>query len=129
MLKFLKYKTDSIKYLIIFSIIVAIFFIISINYKNEEVVESINKKRIVDFSFENPDFITLKKFLVSKLNSPFINSNYEIVSGDSIQKILKKFKVVNKDIQAIINAYKKYSDPNQLFVGNKIDITVQKKNR
>jgi len=35
--------------------------------------------------------ISEKKFLLNQINSPFINFNYEIKNGDTIQKILKKF--------------------------------------
>ena len=54
------------------------------------------------------------------------NLKYEIKSGDTIQKILKKNKVQNNEIQSIIDHYKKFANPNNLMVGNKIDITVKK---
>ena len=62
---------------------------------------------------------------VSQIKSPFTNINYEIKSGDSIQKILNKLNVEKNDIQKVINEYKKYSNPNKLFVGNKINITIE----
>ena len=52
--------------------------------------------------------------------------NYEIKRGDTIRKILKKFKVQNNEIQNIINQYKKYGNPNQLLAGNEIDIIIEK---
>ena len=61
------------------------------------------------------------------LNSPFININYEIKKGDTIQKILQQYKIHNNEIQTVIKQYKKYGNPNQLLVGNKIEITVEKK--
>ena len=63
--------------------------------------------------------------MLTLIKSPFININYEIKSGDSIQKILKKFKVHNNEIQAVINQYKKYSNPNQLLMSNKIDLIIE----
>ena len=64
--------------------------------------------------------------MLNQIKSPFINLNYEIKKGDTIQKILKKYKVKNNDIQTTINQYKKYGNPNQLLVGNKIDIIIEK---
>ena len=52
--------------------------------------------------------------------------NYEIKNGDTIQKILKKLKVQNNEIQTVINQYKKYGNPNQLLVGNIINIIIEK---
>ena len=68
---------------------------------------------------------TFKKFILDQIRSPFINLNYEIKKGDTIQKILKKYKVKNREIQTVINQYKKYGNPNQLLVGNKIDIIIE----
>ena len=39
---------------------------------------------------------------------------------------LKRYKVNNSEIQTVINQYKKYGKPNQLLVGNKIDIILEK---
>ena len=62
---------------------------------------------------------------MSKIKTPFVNISYEVQSGDTIQRILKKFNVQNNEIQIVINKYKKYSNPNKLFKGNKIDIIVE----
>ena len=32
----------------------------------------------------------------------------------------------NRDVQTVINEYKKYGKPNQLLIGNKIDIIIEK---
>jgi len=126
MFKSIKQSIERLKYLIISSFVIVIIFLISYSYKNEEIIENLNKTERSNFSLDDPEFITLKNFLINKLNSPFINLNYQIIKGDSIQKILQKFGVANNDIQSVISEYKKYSNPNQLFVGNKIDITVKK---
>ena len=63
--------------------------------------------------------------MLQSIRSPFTNINYEIKSGDSIQKILKKFKIQNNEIQTVINQYKKYSNPNQLLMSNKIDLIIE----
>jgi len=67
-----------------------------------------------------------KDFLLNQIKAPFINLDYKIVKGDTIEKILLKLKVKNNEIQKVINEYKKYAKSNQLFVGNKIEIVVEK---
>jgi len=67
-----------------------------------------------------------KNFLLNQIKAPFINLDYKIVKGDTIEKILLKLKVKNNEIQKVINEYKKYAKSNQLFVGNKIEIVVEK---
>ena len=89
--------------------------------KNNEKLEKTTK---TNFYFENNELVSIKEFLLSKINSPFSNINYEIRNGDSIQKILQKFKIPNNQIQKVIVQYKKYSAPNKLMVGNKIDIII-----
>ena len=63
--------------------------------------------------------------MLTLIKSPFININYEIKSGDSIQKILQKFKVKNSEIQNVITQYKKYGNPGKLLANNKIDIIIE----
>jgi len=72
------------------------------------------------------DFKTFKNFILDQIKSPFINIDYEIAKGDTIQKILKKYRVQNNEIQAVINQYRKYGSANKLLVGNKIEIIIEK---
>jgi len=80
---------------------------------------------IKDFN-EESDLKKFKKFLLNQIKSPFINLDYEINKGDTIQKILRKYKIQNSEIQTVINQYKKFGKPNQLLVGQKIDIIIKK---
>ena len=98
--------------------------LLTVVYKSDEKI--IKKSMTIGISYENPDLKTFKEFLLNQIKSPFTNLNYEIKKGDTIQKILKKLKVQNNDIQNIIDQYKKYGNPNKLLVGNKIDIIVEK---
>ena len=79
-----------------------------------------------NISLLDKDLKLIKEFFLRKINSPFINLDYEIKKGDSIQKILQKLKVKNSEIQTVINQYKKYGNPNQLLTGNRIEIIAQK---
>ena len=120
----LKRNWDKSKYLILSVILITFILLLTVVYKNDEKI--IKKSASISISYENPDLKTFKKFLFNQIKSPFTNLNYEIKKGDTIQKILKRLKVQNNDIQNIIDKYKKYGNPNNLLVGNKIDIITEK---
>ena len=124
MYQVLKKNWDKSKYLILSGIFITSILLLTVVYKSDEKI--IKKSATVAISYENPDLKTFKEFLLNQIKSPFTNLNYEIKKGDTIQKILKKLKVQNKDIQNVIDQYKKYGNPNKLLVGNKIDIIVEK---
>jgi len=115
---------DKSKYLILSGIFLIFILLLTVVYKSDEKI--IKKTATIGISYENSDLKAFKKFLLNQIKSPFINLNYEIKRGDTIQKILQKFKVKNNEIQNIINQYKKYGNPNQLLIGNKIDIIIEK---
>ena len=111
------------RYLVFFVLIIGSLLLLTVVYKNDNKPQSSN---ISEAPSEHPDFILIKEFFVKKIKSPYINVNYQIKKGDSIQKILKKFEIRNREIQSAIKQYKKYANPNQLLAGNKIDIVVEK---
>jgi murein DD-endopeptidase MepM/ murein hydrolase activator NlpD len=113
---------EQIKQISIFTLITLSLFIFLFLFKNDKEIK-INENNTY---FESKDFSLIKKYIYKKINSPYLNVNYEIKKGDTIQKILKKFNVPNEDIIKVINEYKKYSKPNQLLTGNTIDIIVEK---
>ncbi len=119
-----KKNWDRYKYFLISGVIITLFLVTTIVNKNEGKVEV--KTTNIGKNNERNDLNIIKDFLISKIKSPFININYEIKKGDTIQKILKKYKVKNRDIQTVVTQYKKYSNPNNLLAGNKIDIIVEK---
>jgi len=123
MYQILKQNKEKTKYFIIFTFIITFFLLVTVVFKNDEIIRNKDKNA----SFQEQNFISIKEFLLKKINSPFININYEIKNGDSIQKILKKFKIKNNEIQTVINKYKKYGNPSSLLTGNKIDIIIKKK--
>ena len=47
------------------------------------------------------NFQILTNFLISKINSPYEEINYIIKNNDTVEKILKKFKIKNEDIKNI----------------------------
>ena len=112
---------EKLKYFLSF-IIVASFVLIAIISRNDDRINNIEKKS----SIQKEDLLAIKEFFLKKINSPYVNISYEIKSGDSVEKILKKINIKNSEIQIIIAEYKKYKGNNKLLPGNKIDIIAKK---
>jgi murein DD-endopeptidase MepM/ murein hydrolase activator NlpD len=122
MYKNLKINLEKGKYFLLFSsLIIAVLFTL-ILYKNNENLQTEQMGSLI----QNEEVEKIKKYLFKKINSPFISVNYKVKSGDSIQRILKQFKLQNNEIANIINKYKKYGDPSKLLVGNKMDLVFKK---
>ena len=121
MYQILSKNLDKIKYFMLFAFFIAFLLLLAVVYKNDEIAGKKGK----NIAIEDSNIEAVKEFLLSKIKTPFVNINYEVKSGDTIQKILKKFSVQNNEIQTIINKYKKYSNPNKLSKGNKIDIVIE----
>ena len=117
----LKQNKNKLKYFILFTLIMISMLLVTVVLKNDEELISKGKK----VSFKHSDLALIKEFLLTKIKSPFINIDYKIKSGDTIHKILKKFKIKNNEIQTVINQYKKFGNPAQLLTGNKIDIVIE----
>ena len=117
----LKNPKDLFKYAILFSSIIIIFLLVAVAYKNDNEISNIGKN-----SFnQDIEVKKIKEFLLKKIKSPFVNVNYEVKSGDTIQKILKKFDVENKEIYEVIKQYKKYAPASSLFQGSEVEILVK----
>ena len=104
MYQILQQNKETVKYFTIFTLIILIFLLVTVVYKNDYEVLTIEK----DAFSQKKELAQIKEFLFKKIKSPFINVNYEIKSGDNIQKILKKFNIKNIYqllILIIINQY------------------------
>ena len=121
MYRILNRNKEKTIYFILFAFLITILLLISVVYKNDEEIKKIE----TGILSHNQELILVKKFFFNSLKSPFTNINYEIKSGESIQKILQKLKIKNNEIQLVINHFKKYGNPNQLLAGNRIDIVVK----
>ena len=124
MYQIIKKSWDKTKYPLLPGLALMLLLLVTVVYKSDEKITK--RSGLIQNSTKVADLKTFKEFLLNQIKSPFINLNYEIKKGDTIQKILKKYKVKNNDIQTTINQYKKYGNPNQLLVGNKIDIIIEK---
>ena len=83
-----------ISFLVFFSIL---FFMSSnlIEKKNKDNINSV--KEITNTS----EFSNLANFLISKINSPYEEVKYIIKNNDTVEKILRKFKVKDNEIKKV----------------------------
>ena len=97
------------------------FFTISniVNYKNKE--NENNLKEITSSS----EFSIFSKYFISKINSPYSELNYIIKNNDSIEKILKNYKVINQDIKNITIKLKQKKITN-IYAGRKLNLILKK---
>jgi murein DD-endopeptidase MepM/ murein hydrolase activator NlpD len=124
MYEIIKKNLDKKNFITLFGILVTLIILITVAYKSD--APEIKKTNIAKTINVNSDITNFKKFLLNQIKSPYLNINYEISTGDTIQKILKKYKVKNREIQIVINEYKKFGKSSQLSVGKKISIIIQK---
>ena len=127
MYEMIKKNLDKKNFIILFGIIITLIILIAISYKSD--TRDIKNNNIVKAINESSDVVNFKKFLLNQIKSPYLNINYEITPGDTIQKILKKYNVKNREIQIVINEYKKFGKSHQLSVGKKIAIIIEKKTK
>ena len=107
-----------VSFLFVFS---ALFFVVSniINKKTQE--NTANLKEITNTN----EFSNLTKFLLSKISSPYEEINYEIKSNDTVEKILRNFKIKEDDIKAISVKLKKKKLTN-IYSGRKLNLITKK---
>ena len=107
-----------ISFVIFFSILffISSAFIDKSNKKNEDNLNEITKTN---------DFLNLKDFLVSKINSPYEEINYIIQNNDTLETILRKFKVKNEDVKNISDKLKQKNFAN-IYSGKKLNLVIKK---
>ena len=112
--KFLFYSS-----LIILSFCIFIFIFNLIDQKNKREIQNFNK--IV----ESNEFSNIGNYLFSKINSPYKEVKYLIEANDSIEKILKKFKINTVDIKTISNNLKQKKLAN-IYSGKELSLVLKK---
>ena len=98
----------------------ALFFITSniINKKNAN-----NAKNLEEIG-KNNEFSNFTSFIISKINSPYKEIDYIIKSNDNIERILKKYKVIDKDIKNISTKLKQKKLTN-IYSGRKLSLIIK----
>ena len=107
-----------IGFVVVFSIL---YFTISnlINAKNEENEENLSEVT------RTGEFSNLKNYFISKINSPYKEVNYIIKNNDTIEKILRNFKIKNIDIKNISTKLKEKKLSN-IYSGRKLSLIYKK---
>ena len=104
-----------------FIIFFSALFYISTNLINKKNTTNANSLKEIA---ENNEFSNLANFLISKINSPYKEINYVIQNNDTVEKILKKFKVKNDDIKKITIKLKEKKLAN-IYSGKKLSLILK----
>ena len=120
----LKFGLNNFKPLIFLSILflMTIIFFISINSVNKSVIQ--DKNNLSDVT-STSEFSNFSNYLLSKLNSPYKEHSYTIKNNDTIEKILKKFEIDNKDIKNI-SAKLKRKQLSNIYSGRELSLILKK---
>ncbi len=119
-----KFKTLSFNPFIFFTVIILsciVFYSVNsfINKKNIE-----NSKNIETIT-SSKEFSNFTDFLISKLNSPYLEIKYIIKNNDSVEKILKKNQVRSEDIKDISTQLKRKKLSN-IYSGRELTMVLKK---
>ena len=108
--------------LISFLLIFSGAFFISYNLIHKK-----NKENISNFEeiTKNNEFSNLANFLISKINSPYEEIEYVIKNNDTVERILKKYKIRDQDIKKISLKLKEKKLAN-IYSGRKLSIILKK---
>ena len=111
-------------FLIIFILIFSGFFFINSNFINQKNKD--NEKNFKEIT-KTTEFSNLSNFLISKINSPYEEIDYTIKNNDTIEKILKNYKVRAEDIKNISIKLKQKNLVN-IYSGRKLNLIIKKLN-
>ena len=110
-------------YLLYFLLLAVFFSIYSLTVSQ---IKSYNgsKKRSFDSFLASNEFSNIKKYIFENLNSPYKEYNYIVENNDTIEKILNKHNVDNKDINNIASAIIKKKLSN-IFAKTEVRIVIK----
>ncbi len=109
-------------FLISFLVIFSCIFFLSLNLINKKNEKNANNLKEIT---KKSEFSNLTNFLISKINSPYEEINHVINNNETIEKILKNFKIRSKDISDISNKLKKKKLAS-IYSGRKLSLIVKK---
>ena len=107
-----------LSFLMVFS---GLFFISSSLINKKNVKDSNNFKEVV----RTNEFSNFINYISSKINSPYEEINYIIKNNDTVEKILKKFKIKDDDINKISVQLKQKKLTN-IYSGRKLNLIIKK---
>ena len=121
-----KLRNFNQNYLILFSIL---FFFSIIFFVSENLIEKKNFNNTKNFqdTTKSTEFLNLSNYFISKINSPYKVEKYLIENNDSVEKILKKFKIKKEDIKNISLKLKQKKLSN-IYTGKELSLIIKKLN-
>ena len=123
-IKILQTQKNNSLILVSFIIVFSVIFFMSTNLIDKKNQKNANNLKEIS---QNSEFSNLSNFLISKINSPYKEINYVIKNNDTVEKILKNYKVRNEDINSISIKLKQKKLTN-IYSGRKISLILKKLN-
>ena len=120
--KILQIQKPNLLILITFLVFFSTLFFISSHLINKKNKENLNNFEEIT---KTNEFSNLTNYLISKINNPYEEIVYIIENNDTVEKILKKFKVRNEDINKISVQLKQKKLTN-IFSGRKLSLILKK---
>ena len=123
-IKILQIQKSNSLILVSFLIVFSVIFFMSTNLIDKKNQKNANNLKEIS---KNSEFSNLSNFLISKINSPYMEINYVIKNNDTVEKILKNYKVRDEDINSISIKLKQKKLAN-IYSGRKVSLILKKLN-
>ena len=114
------------KFAIFLSLLFLVFITLIIFGNSVKKKEAENLKNFKDVT-ESSEFFNLSNYLISKIESPYKEEKYIIQNNDTIEKILKRYKIRKEDIKKVSNKLKQRKLSN-IYTGREMSLIYKKLN-
>ena len=114
------------KFAIFLSLLFLVFITLIIFGNSVKKKEAENLKNFKDVT-ESTEFFNLSNYLISKIESPYKEEKYIIQNNDTIEKILKRYKIRKEDIKKVSNKLKQRKLSN-IYTGREMSLIYKKLN-
>jgi murein DD-endopeptidase MepM/ murein hydrolase activator NlpD len=111
------------KYLLHFLVLVVFFVFYSLGVNQIRLHNNL-KKNNFNFFLKSNEFNNIKNFIFENLNSPYKEFRYIVQNNDTIEKILKKHRISNEDINSIASSVVKKKLSN-IFAETEVKIIIK----
>jgi len=111
------------KYLLHFLVLVVFFVFYSLGVNQIRLHDNL-KKNNFNFFLKSNEFNNIKNFIFENLNSPYKEFRYIVQNNDTIEKILKKHRISNEDINSIASSVVKKKLSN-IFAETEVKIIIK----
>tara|TARA_Y100000590_G_scaffold142504_1_gene163543 strand:- start:1960 stop:3288 length:1329 start_codon:yes stop_codon:yes gene_type:complete len=116
-------KNQKERFLIILGSVIFVFIVyVSITYNSK-----LKKERLeaINSFLSNNDTILLKNYLLNQIKSPYLEYDYLIKDGDTVETILKKFGIKSDQVDFVVKKIKKMNLAD-IKTGQKISFLLKK---